>query len=91
MSRLVARVELALIGLMLVGFVLIVQQSAFGLYQVGLLTVMASTLLHIAVGNLPRDVGVARTLLWTLLILAMVAAVFVLGILLVPVLAQLGR
>ncbi len=91
MSKLIARTELALICLIAVGFVLIAQQSAFGLYQIGLLTVMASTLLHIAVGNLPRDAGIARTVTWTLAILAMVAAVFGVGILLVPVLAQLGR
>ncbi len=91
MSKLVARTELALICLIAAGFVLIAQQAAFGLYQIGLLTVMASTLLHIAVGNLPRDAGFVRTLLWTLAILAMVAAVFGAGILLVPVLARLGR
>ncbi len=91
MSRLVARAELALICLMAAGFVLIAQQSAFGLYQVGLVVVMASTLLHIAVGNLPRDAGIGRTLLWTVFILVMVAVVFGVGILLVPILAQLGR
>ena len=91
MSRLIARTELTLICLIAAGFVLIAQQSAFGLYQVGLVTVIGSTLLHIAVGNLPRDAGIGRTLLWTLFILAMVAAVFVVGIWLVPILAQLGR
>jgi len=91
MSRLLARTELALICIMVVGFVLIAQQFAFGLYQVGLLTVMASTLLHIAVGNLPLNAGPGRTLMWTVMILGIVAAVFGLGILLVPFLAQLGR
>ena len=91
MSRLVARAELALICIMALGFVLIAQQAAFGLYQVGLLTVIGSTLLHIAVGNLPPDAGPVRALALTALILAVVAAVFVAGILLVPVLAQLGR
>ena len=91
MSRLIARTELALICLIAAGFALIAQQRAFGLYQVGLVTVMASTLLHIAVGNLPRGAGIARTLLWTLAILAMVAAVFGAGILLVPVVARLGQ
>ena len=91
MSRVIARAELVLICVMLAGFVLIAQQSAFGLYQAGLLTVMASTILHIAVGNLPRDAGPLRTVLWTVAILAIVAAVFAIGILLVPALAQLGR
>lgn len=91
MSRLIARTELALICIMAIGFVLIAQQMVFGLYQIGLLTVMASTLLHIAVGNLPRSAGLGRTLVWTAAILGIVAAVFGLGILLVPLLAQLGR
>lgn len=91
MSRLIARTELALICIMAVGFVLIAQQASFGLYQIGLLTVMASTLLHIAVGNLPSGAGLGRTLVWTAGILCIVAAVFGAGILLVPLLAQLGR
>ncbi len=91
MSRVIARAELVLICVMLAGFVLILQQSAFRVYQAGLVTVMASTILHIAVGNLPRDGGPVRTMLWTVTILAIVAAVFAIGILLVPVLAQLGR
>lgn len=91
MSRLVARAELALICVMALGFVLIAQQVAFGLYQAGLLTVVASTLLHIAVGNLPPDAGPGRALLLTLAILGSVAAVFGAGILLVPLLSQLGR
>ncbi len=91
MSRVIARAELILICIIGIGFLLIAQQAAFGLYQVGLLTVMGATVLHIAVGNLPRDVGPARTLLMTVIILCVVAAVFYAGILLVPVLAQLGR
>ena len=91
MSRVIARAELVLICVMLAGFVLIAQQRSFGFYQAGLLTVMASTIMHIAVGNLPRDAGPVRTALWTAAILAIVAAVFAIGILLVPALAQLGR
>ena len=91
MSRLVARAELTLICIIALGFVLIAQQAAFGLYQIGLLTVIGSTLLHIAVGNLPPDAGPGRALASTAAILLVVAAVFGAGILLVPVLAQLGR
>lgn len=91
MSHLIARAELLLICIIGVGFLMIAQQAWFGLYQVGLLTVMMATLLHIVVGNLPRDAGPVRTAWMTLLILAIVALVFYAGILLVPVLAQLGR
>jgi hypothetical protein len=86
----VGRAELVLILVMCVGFLLIVQQWSFQAYQIGLLTVMAATVLNIAVGNLPRAAGPVRALGQTLLILAIVAAVFVGGIYLVPYLAQLG-
>lgn len=86
----VARAELVLILVMGVGFLLIVQQWSFAAYQIGLLTVMGATVLNIAVGNLPRAAGAVRALGLTLFILAIVAAVFAAGILLVPYLAQLG-
>ena len=86
----VGRAELALILVMAAGFLLIVQQWSFAAYQIGLLTVMAATVLNIAVGNLPRAAGAARALGLTLFILAIVAAVFAAGIVLVPYLAQLG-
>ena len=86
----VGRAELALILVMALGFLLIVQQWSFAAYQVGLLTVMAATVLNIAVGNLPRTAGPGRALGLTRFILAIVAAVFAAGIFLVPYLAQLG-
>lgn len=90
-SRLLARAEAALILLMLLGFVLIAQQWSFGLYQAGLLTVIGATVLNIAVTNVPRASrgwGVFRGLA---AILAATAAVFGLGIALVPYLAMLGQ
>lgn len=59
--------------------------------QAGLALLVGFTLLQIAVGNLPRDAGAARSLRIVATILAVVAAVFALGIALVPVLSQLGR
>jgi hypothetical protein len=88
---LVPRLELALILVMAAGFLLITQTWSFGAYQFGLLTVMAATVLNIAVGNLPRQAGPGRALVLTLGILGIVAAVFALGIVLVPYLATLGR
>ncbi len=86
----VGRAELVLILVMAAGFLLIVQQWNFAAYQIGLLTVMAATVLNIAVGNLPRGAGPARALGLTLFILAIVAVVFAAGIFLVPYLARLG-
>ena len=91
MRGIVPRAELALILIMVAGFLLLVQQWSFGLYQVGLITVMAATILNIAVGNLPRNAGLWQALRITVLLLAIVAVVFALGILLVPYLAQLGQ
>jgi uncharacterized membrane protein YecN with MAPEG domain len=88
--NIVGRAEFVLIAVMVLGFLLIAQQWSFAVYQVGLLTVMAATVLNIAVGNLPRNAGPGRALGLTLFILAIVAAVFAAGISLVPYLAQLG-
>lgn len=88
---LVPRLELALICLFGVGFCLILQQWSFAGYRWGLQLLIAVTLLNIAVGNLPKDASPLRAGLLTLLILAVVALVFGLGILLVPYLAQMGR
>jgi hypothetical protein len=90
-SRLVAGVEFALIVLMMVGFVLITQQWSLTLYQVGLLTVIGATILNIAVGNVPHSARGWRALRAVVIILAVTAAVFGLGILLVPYLATLGQ
>ena len=90
-SRFLARAETILIVLMLLGFVLITQQWSFDLYQIGLLTVIGATILNIAVTNVPRASrgwGILRALV---MILVATAAVFGLGILLVPYLATLGR
>lgn len=76
---------------MCTGFVLIAQTWNFPAYQLGLVAVIIATLLNIPVGNLPRDASVGRTFLLTLGILGIIVAVFVIGILLVPYLAQLGR
>ena len=90
-GRLLPRIELGLIVLMIAGFVLIAQQWSFVLYQLGLLTVIGATILNIAVGNVPRSARGWRAFRAVVIILAVTAAVFVIGILLVPYLAQLGQ
>jgi hypothetical protein len=90
MRGIVPRAEFALILIMVLGFLLIVQQWSFSLFQIGLLTVMTATILNIAVGNLPRAAGLGQALRLTLIILLIVACVFAAGILLVPYLARLG-
>ena len=88
---LLARAELALIVLMVLGCVLIAQQWSFTLYQVGLLTVIGATILNIAVGNVPRAARGWRAFGGVVIILAVTAGLFIIGILLVPYLARLGQ
>lgn len=90
-SRALLRAELALIILMVLGCVLIAQQWSFILYQLGLLTVIGATLLSIAVGNVPRAARGWRAGGAIVIILAVTAALFIIGILLVPYLAHLGQ
>ncbi len=90
-NRFLARAESALILLMVAGFVLIIQRVSFLGYQFGLLTVMAATLLNIAVSNTPKAATGWRAARAILLILLIAAALFGIGILLVPFLASLGQ
>lgn len=87
----VPRLEFLLIALMCLGFVLIAQTWSFGVYQIGLVTVLVATLLNIAVGNLPRQASPGRALSLTLAVLVLVVLVFAAGILLVPTLARMGQ
>lgn len=86
-----ARAEIVLIAAMLLGFVLIAQQWSPSLYQLGLVIVVVSTLLEIAVGNIPKTASFGRSLVYIVVILAIVVAVFLFGIALVPYLTNLGR
>lgn len=90
-SRVLGRIETSLIFLMLLGFALITQPWNFTLYQYGVLTVIGATILNIAVGNVPKAARGWRAARAIVLILAITAAVFGIGILMVPYLAQLGQ
>lgn len=87
----VERLELALIVGLVAGILLIAQRYNLTLYRIGLCILVASTLLQIAVGNLQKEAGVGRSLIFIAGVLGIVAAVFALGVLLVPTFAQLGR
>lgn len=85
------RLERVLMVGMVAGIlVLALSPRVLWMYQAGLGILIVSTFLQIAVGNIPAHYGVARSLRHIVIILAIVAAVFVLGILLVPVLSRLG-
>lgn len=85
------RAERVLIAGMVLGMALILQRFSLPVFQAGLAILVVSTLLQIAVGNIPKTGSVAGSLVRIALILGVVAAIFALGILLVPALSHLGR
>lgn len=85
------RAENLLMAAILVGIVLVAQQFSIQLYRVGLCVLVTATFLQIAVGNVPKHLGAAASIVRIVLILGVVALIFALGILLVPYFAQLGR
>lgn len=85
------RAETVLIAAMLVSIVLVAQRYSLGIYRLGLCLLVVSTFLQIAVGNVPKHFGFKATAIRVLVILAVIAAIFLLGIALVPYLAGLGR
>jgi hypothetical protein len=85
------RLEQVLIAGMVLGIALIMQRANLDLYKTGLSILVVSTLLQIAVGNIPKQGSVPGSLLRIVLILILVAAIFAAGILLVPALSRLGR
>jgi hypothetical protein len=85
------RLETALIFGLVAGILLIAQRYNLMLYKAGLAILVVSTLLQIAVGNLRKDASAGRSLFFIAKVLAVVAAVFSLGIVLVPYFSQLGR
>jgi hypothetical protein len=60
-------------------------------YQYGLLLLIGFSLLQVVAGNIPPQTRVVGTLIRLLLGLVILAAVFGIGIILVPYLAELGR
>jgi predicted PurR-regulated permease PerM len=85
------RLETIMIVALAAGILLIAQRYSLMLYKVGLSILVVATLLQIAVGNLRKDASVGRSLAFIAMVLAIIAAVFAIGILLVPYFSQLGR
>lgn len=85
------RLEALLIAGMLVGILLVAQRFSVTVFRAGLVLLVASTLLQIAIGNVPKHLGFAATTIRVILIVALIAILFCLGIVLVPYFAQLGR
>ena len=86
-----ASAQAVLVVLMVLSFVLIAQRFSFFVYKVGLLLLTACALLQIGFGNIPPTAPFRHSMLLLGVALAIVAAVFGLGLILAPYLIQLGR
>jgi hypothetical protein len=86
-----SKLQMVLLAGMVLAFLLIAQNVSADVYHYGLLLLIGSSLLQVVAGNIPPQARLISTLVRLLIGLAIVAAVFVGGILLVPYLAQLGQ
>jgi hypothetical protein len=86
-----SQLQIVLLVGMILAFLLIAQNQSVDLYQYGLLLLIGFSLLQVVAGNIPPQTRVVGTLIRLLLGLVIVAAVFGIGIVLVPYLAELGR
>jgi hypothetical protein len=86
-----SQLQIILLGGMILAFLLIAQNQSVDVYQYGLLLLIGFSLLQVVAGNIPPQTRVVGTLIRLLLGLVIVAAVFGIGIVLVPYLAELGR
>jgi CBS domain containing-hemolysin-like protein len=86
-----SRMHVALVVLMLVSFGLIAQQTYKAVYQLGFVLLVASTFVQIVFGNIAPATGFASSMRQLALGLAIIAAIFGLGVLLTPLLVNLGR
>ena len=87
----VDRLETILMALILIGIVLVAQQWSVKIFRVGLTILVLSTLLQIAVGNVPRHFSAGKSIVRIVILLGVVALMFGLGILAAPYFAQIGR
>ncbi len=86
-----ATLQLFLVVWMLASIVLIGQQASIELYRVGLISLVASAISQIAVGNIPATANARRSALLYLWFVFLVIVIFAVSIVLAPWLASLGR
>ncbi len=86
-----ATVQLALVILMLAGIMMIGQQFSRAVYQLGLIVLVASTLVQIAFSNIPASFNFRRSMKLFWLFMGIILIVFVVSFLVTPLLYALGR
>jgi hypothetical protein len=83
--------HLVLVILLLVSFGLITQQRSRTLYQIGFMLLVVSTFVQIVFGNVPPSANFKRSMKFLGVGLTIITAVFALGIIVTPLLVNLGR
>ena len=84
-------VQLVLVFVMLASILMIGQQFQMGIYQTGLLVLIASALLQVIFGNIPPNANFAKSLRMFFTFSIVVVIIFIISLLLVPLLVQLGK
>lgn len=85
------KVQALLIGGLLLSFVLIMQTVSITFYKIGLLLLIVATVVQIPFGNIPPESDRKKTLKMFAWMLLIVAAIFGIGILIAPMLVNMGR
>jgi hypothetical protein len=86
-----ARMQIIVIITMIVSFIFIIQKMNMILYKFGLLLLIVSALSQMAFGNMPSEADFKEGKKVMAIAYTIVACVFGLGILLAPVLINIGR
>ncbi len=84
-------IQPVLLSILVFAGLLIVQPWVKELYQLGMLLLIGAALLEIGAGNIPANADFRYSIMVLAIALVVVAAVFSLGIFLVPYLVALGR
>jgi hypothetical protein len=86
-----ARMQNIVIVTMLLSFALIIQKFSMTLHHIGLMLLIVSALSQMAFGNIPSNASFKESRKTIAIAFAIVACVFGLGIVLAPVLINIGR
>jgi len=86
-----ARLQTALIVLLLLGLVLIAQQWSKDVYKIGMLVLIGAALIQMPFGNASPEWDFGQSMKFLAIGLAILASVFAISILIVPTLLKLGR
>jgi hypothetical protein len=78
-------------GLLVVALLLVAQPFTIDIFGIGVYVLAAAVFLQIAVSNVAPTAGVRKTITKSLIILAIIAALFAISILVTPILVEMGR